>query len=87
MQSDDELIGALQRLFDSHMHEMRYNEPEYEREALALMREIRTTLARSGPDRLPDIVERHRSGLKARGKAEFSNRLEEFSRAIAPYLV
>jgi hypothetical protein len=86
MHDDDELIGALQRLFDSHMHEMRYNEPEYEREALALMREIRTTLARSGPDKLPEIVDRHRAGLKARGKAEFSNRLEEFSRAIAPFL-
>ena len=52
MDYDDELISALERLFDSHMHDLRYNEPEYEREALALMREIRTTLTRSGPGRL-----------------------------------
>jgi hypothetical protein len=86
MDYDDELISALERLFDSHMHDLRYNEPEYEREALALMREIRTTLSRSGPGRLPEIVERHQAGLRAKGKTEFSNRLEDFSRAIAPFL-
>ena len=86
MDNDDELIAALERLFDSHMHEMRYNEPEYEREALALMREIKATLTRSGPERLPGIVDRHRAKLKADGKVEFSNRLEEFSKALAPFL-
>lgn len=87
MDNDDELIAALERLFDSHMHEMRYNEPEYEREALALMREIKMTLARSGPDKLPSIVERHRAGLKAKGKTEYSTRLEDFSKALAPFVL
>ena len=87
MENDYELISALERLFDSHMHEMRYNEPEYEREALALMREIKATLTRSGAERLPGIVDRHRAKLKADGKVEFSNRLEEFSKAIGPFLV
>ena len=86
MDNDDELIAALERLFDSHMHEMRYNEPEYEREALALMREIKTMLARSGPNKLPAIVERHRAGLRADGKMDFSTRLEDFSRALAPFV-
>jgi hypothetical protein len=86
MENDSELLSALERLFDSHMHEMRYNEPEYEREALALMREIKTTLTRSGPARLAEIVHRRRAGLEAKGRIEFSNRLEEFSRAIAPFL-
>lgn len=86
MDNDDELISALERLFDSHMHDLRYNEPEYEREALSLMREIRTTLTRSGPGRLAEIVERHQAGLRAKGKNEFSTRLEDFSRAIAPFL-
>ncbi len=86
MHTDIELISALERLFDSHMHEMRYNEPEYEREARARMREIKTTLAPSGAEKLPEIVDRRRAGLEAKGNTEFSNRLEEFSKAIAPFL-
>lgn len=86
MHHDNELISALERLFDSHMHEMRYNEPEYEREVLALMRDIKATLAGAGPERLPELVDRHRAGLEAKGKSEFSTRLEDFSKAIALFL-
>jgi len=83
---ETELISSLERLFDAHMHELRYNEPEYEREVLALMREIKNALRSGETKALTAIVERHCAALEAKGKAEFSTRLEEFKKAVAPFL-
>jgi len=83
---ENELMSALERLFDTHMHELRYNEPEYEREVLALMREIKAALRGGDVKTLQALVDRHRATLEAKGKVEFSTRLEEFKKAIAPFL-
>ena len=86
MRHDSELMSDLERLFGTHMHELRYNEPEYERELLALMREIKAALAAGGPEKLQELVERRCARLEAQGKSEFSNRLGEFKKAIAPFV-
>jgi hypothetical protein len=86
MHHDSELMSDLERLFGTHMHELRYNEPEYERELLALMREIKTALAASGPEKLQELVERRCARLEAQGKSEFATRLGEFKKAIAPFV-
>lgn len=86
MRDDSELISTLQMLFDSHMHELRYNEPEYERELLTLMREFKATLADAGPEKLQQLVDKHCARLEAKGNTEFSKRLEEFKKAIAPFV-
>jgi len=86
MQQERDLLSALDMLFSSHMHELRYNEPEYEREVLALMREIKVAMPDAEAQELQDLVDRHRAELEERGKAEFSNRLEDFRKAIAPFV-
>ena len=86
MHQTNEIVSALEMLFGSHMHELRYNEPEYEREVLTLMREIKSAMPEADPQELQDLVDRHRVELEDQGLVEFSTRLEDFKTAIALFV-
>ena len=85
MDQSNELVSSLEMLFGSHMHELRYNEPEYEREVLTLMREIKSAMPEADPEELQDLVDRHRAELEDQGLVEFSTRLQDFKKAIATF--